>query len=136
MTHKITLSAVTGALLLASALAAAQTARPSDQENSSQATSPDNTRSNRELSNQARSADKQSNAQSDVDLTARIRRSVMDDKSLSTNGHNVKIVAQNGTVTLSGVVRSDAEKMQIERKATSVAGKDRVTNNIRVASKD
>jgi osmotically-inducible protein OsmY len=136
MTHKITLSVVTGALLLASALAAAQTPRPSEQENSSQTTSPDNTRSNRELSNRAYSADKQSNAQSDVDLTARIRRSVVDDKSLSTNGHNVKIIAQNGTVTLSGVVPSNAEKMEIERKATSVAGKDRVTNNIRVASKD
>jgi len=60
----------------------------------------------------------------------------MDDKSLSTDGHNVKIVADNGSVTLSGVVPSDAEKMKIEEKAASVAGKDRVTNNIRVASKD
>jgi osmotically-inducible protein OsmY len=60
----------------------------------------------------------------------------MDDKGLSTNGHNVKIIAQDGTVTLSGVVPSNAEKMEIERKAASIAGKDRVTNNIRVASKD
>jgi osmotically-inducible protein OsmY len=60
----------------------------------------------------------------------------MDDKSLSADGHNVKVVAENGTVTLSGVVPSNAEKMEIERKAASVAGKDRVTNNIRVASKD
>jgi len=60
----------------------------------------------------------------------------MDDKSLSTDGHNVKIVADNGSVTLSGVVSSHAEKMEIEKKAASVAGKERVTNNIRVASKD
>jgi len=60
----------------------------------------------------------------------------MDDKSLSTNGHNVKIVTDNGTVTLSGVVPSDAEKREIEKKAAEVAGRDRVTNNIRVASKD
>ena len=120
--NKIAQSGVLGVLLLAAAFVSAQT--------------PDNTRSNRDPANQANSADKQSNAQSDVELTARIRRSVMDDKSLSTDGHNVKIVANHGTVTLSGVVRSDAEKMEIERKAASVAGTDRVTNNIRVASKD
>ncbi len=137
MTHKIAQSGALSALLLTSTLVVSQTAPPpSDRANSSQATSTDNTRANREPSNQDRSADKQSNARSDIDLTARIRRSVMDDKSLSTNGHNVKIVSDNGTVTLSGVVPSDAEKMEIERKATEVAGKDRVTNNIRVASKD
>jgi hyperosmotically inducible protein len=137
MTHKIAQFGAFGALLLTSALVAAQTPPPSsDRANSSQTTSPENTRANREPSNRDRSADKQSNARSDVDLTARIRRSVMDDKSLSTNGHNVKIVTDNGTVTLSGVVPSDAEKMEIERKAAEVAGRDRVTNNIRVASKD
>jgi hyperosmotically inducible periplasmic protein len=136
MTHKIARFGSLGALFLISALVAAQTPPPSEPANTSETASPDNTRANREPSNRDRSADKQSNARSDIDLTARIRRSVMDDKSLSTNGHNVKIVAQNGTVTLSGVVPSDAEKMEIERKAASVAGKDRVTNNIRVASKD
>jgi len=136
MSHKTAQSALLGTLLLASAFVAAQTPPPSDHENGSQTASPDNTRSNRDLSNRDHSADKQPNARSDVDLTARIRRSVMDDKSLSTDGHNVKIVADNGSVTLSGVVPSDAEKMKIEKKAASVAGKDRVTNNIRVASKD
>jgi hyperosmotically inducible periplasmic protein len=136
MTHKIAQFGALGALILGSALVAAQTPPQSEPANSSQTVSPDNTQANREPSNRDRSADKQSNAGSDIDLTARIRRSVMDDKSLSTNGHNVKILAENGSVTLSGVVPSDAEKMEIERKAASVAGKDRVTNNIRVASKD
>ncbi len=137
MTLKIAQSGALGAFLLASTLVAAQNPSPSsDSANSPQTAAPDNTRANRDVANRDRSADKQSNAQSDIDLTARIRRSVMDDKSLSTNGHNVKIVAENGTVTLSGVVPSDAEKTAIEKKAASVAGKDRVTNNIRVASKD
>jgi hyperosmotically inducible protein len=136
MTHKIAQSGMLGALLLASAFVAAQTTSPGPPQNSSQTGAPDNTRSNRELPNRAHSADKQSNAQSDIDLTARIRRSVMDDKNLSTDAHNVKIVANNGAVTLSGVVPSNAEKMEIARKAASVAGNDRVTNNIRVASKD
>jgi len=137
MTPKIAQLGAVGALLLASTLVAAQTpSQSSESASSSQTVAPDNTRANREPSNRDRSADQQSNARSDIDITARIRRSVMDDKSLSTNGHNVKIVAENGTVTLSGVVPSDAEKEAIERKAASVAGRDRVTNNIRVASKD
>src|SRR5689334_13369385 len=108
MTHKIAQFGALSALLLTSALVAAQAPPPpSDRADSSQTTSTDNTRANREPSNRDRSADKQSNARSDIDLTARIRRSVMDDKSLSTNGHNVKIVSENGTVTLSGVVPSD-----------------------------
>ena len=137
MTQKIAQLGAVGALLLASTLVAAQTpSQSSESASSSQTVAPDNTRANREPSNRDRSADQQSNARSDIDITARIRRSVMDDKSLSTNGHNVKIVAENGAVTLSGVVPSDAEKQAIERKAASVAGRDRVTNNIRVASKD
>jgi hypothetical protein len=50
-------------------------------------------------------ADRQSNQRSDVDLTAEIRRSVVSDKSLWMNAHNVKIVAQNGQVTLKGLPR-------------------------------
>ena len=34
----------------------------------------------------------------------------MDDKTLSTYAHNVKVVAQNGQVTLKGPVRTEDEK--------------------------
>ena len=77
-------------------------------------------------------ADRQSNQRSDVDLTAEIRRSVVSDKSLSTNAHNVKIVAQNGQVTLKGPVRSEAEKKAIEQRAYSIAGQSNVKNEIDV----
>ena len=77
-------------------------------------------------------ADRQSNQRSDVDLTAEIRRSVVSDKSLSTNAHNVKIVAQNGQVTLKGPVRSEAEKKSIEQRASSIAGQSNVKNEIDV----
>ena len=40
----------------------------------------------------------------------KIRRSVAGDKSLSTYGHNVKIISQHGKVTLKGPVNSDDEK--------------------------
>jgi len=77
-------------------------------------------------------ADRQSNEQSDLDLTAKIRRSIVGDKSLSTSAHNVKIVAQNGQVTLKGPVRSEAEKNAIQQQASSIAGQPNVKNELDV----
>jgi osmotically-inducible protein OsmY len=54
------------------------------------------------------------------------------DKSLSTYGHNVKVITQNGQVTLKGPVRSDDEKKTIEAMATEVAGENKVTNELNV----
>jgi osmotically-inducible protein OsmY len=94
----------------------------------------DNTRANQsDSSNTTASADTQSNGAGDLNLTARIRKSVIADKSLSTYAHNVKIVAVNGNVTLNGVVRSDQEKNAIEMKAVAVAGKGNVVNDLKVA---
>ncbi len=96
--------------------------------------SPDNTRSNKDdASNTSHTADAQPNNASDMEVTQRIRRSVTADKSLSTYGHNVKIVTTNGRVTLNGVVRSDNEKAEIGAKAASVVGKDHVANELKVA---
>jgi hyperosmotically inducible protein len=95
---------------------------------------PDNSKTNRvDASNAAAPADSQSNASADIDLTKRIRQSVMADKALSTYAHNVKIVTSGGHVTLNGVVRSDAEKNSIEMKAAEIAGHDKVTNDLKVA---
>jgi hyperosmotically inducible protein len=57
------------------------------------------------------------------------------DKSLSTNAHNVKIIAQNGMVTLKGPVNSDSEKQAVEAKAAQIAGADKVSSDIQVRSK-
>ena len=58
----------------------------------------------------------------------------MQDKSLSTYAHNVKIVAQGGTVTLKGPVKSEEEKAAIEQKATQVAGSSaKIQNDLQVA---
>jgi hyperosmotically inducible periplasmic protein len=101
------------------------------------ATAPDNTKSNKvDQSNRAATADAQTNKSSDIDLTRRIRKSVMADKALSTYAHNVKIVAVNGSVTLNGVVRSEQEKSALEMKAAAVAGKDNVINDLKVAPKN
>lgn len=75
----------------------------------------------------------QSNADTDVELTAAIRRALMDDGTLSTNAKNVKIIAdKTGTVTLRGVVESQAEKDTVESKAKAVAGVKEIKNLIDV----
>lgn len=59
----------------------------------------------------------------------------MKDKSLSTYAHNVKVISQNGMVTLKGPVKSEEEKQAIEAKAAQIAGADKVTNQLEVAPK-
>jgi hyperosmotically inducible protein len=96
---------------------------------------PDNAKSNQvDPSNRTATADAQSNQRTDVDLSKRIRQSLIADKSLSTYAHNVKIVTVNGSVTLNGVVRSANEKSMVESKAAEIAGKNNVTNSLKVAS--
>jgi hyperosmotically inducible protein len=77
-------------------------------------------------------ADQQKMNASDTDLTKNIRKSIMADKSLSTYAHNVKIISQNGLVTLKGPVKSDAEKQAVVAKATAIAGADKVTDQLSV----
>jgi hyperosmotically inducible protein len=81
----------------------------------------------------AQTAGQQSNAKSDVDMTRQIRRVIVNDKSLSTYAHNVKIITQHGQVTLKGPVRTEEEKTAVEAKAVGVAGAANVTNQISVA---
>jgi osmotically-inducible protein OsmY len=57
----------------------------------------------------------------------------MQDKSLSSYAHNVKVIAQGGQVTLKGPVRSGQEKETVEAKAIEVAGAGHVTNEISIA---
>ena len=93
----------------------------------------DNTKQNqRDRSPGEPTADQAKNNVSDRDAMQKIRKSLMDDKTLSTYAHNVKVIAQNGKVTLKGPVRSDDEKRMVEQKAAEVVGADRVTSEITV----
>jgi osmotically-inducible protein OsmY len=77
-------------------------------------------------------ADQAKNNQTDLDIMKRIRKSVVADKTLSSYGHNVKIISQNGKVTLRGPVHTDEEKRNIEAKAVAVAGAQNVTDMLDV----
>ena len=94
---------------------------------------PDNTRANeRDRAKSEPTSDQAKNSTSDRELMRNIRKALMDDKSLSTDAHNVKVIAQNGKVTLKGPVRSEEEKSTVEQKATNVAGADNIISEITV----
>jgi osmotically-inducible protein OsmY len=103
------------------------------QEPSAQQATPaaDNSKVNDQSGTQP-TADQQKNGQSDLELTRQIRRSIVQDASLSTYAHNVKVISQDGKVTLQGPVRSEAEKQAIEAKASAVAGKDNVVSELTI----
>ncbi len=94
---------------------------------------PDNTKMNAADQNQGEpTADQQKENPADRSISQQIRQSLRTDKSLSSYAQNVKIITQNGQVTLKGPVRSEAEKEMIQKKATEVAGESHVTNELNV----
>lgn len=95
---------------------------------------PDNSKVNQRDRNFGQpTADDQKMTAADRELTAKIRKAIMADKSLSTYAHNVKIISQNGQVTFKGPVRSDAEVRSVVGKATEGAGQNKVVNQLEVA---
>jgi hyperosmotically inducible protein len=97
----------------------------------------DNTKVNeRDRSQTEPTADQQKDNRSDRDITQQIRQSIMKDKSLSTYAHNVKIITQDGQVTLKGPVRSEDEKKAVEAKATEAAGENKVTSQLDIKPKN
>ena len=121
------------ALLLGSgALARAQ--EPTGQQ---AAPAVDNTKVNeRDRNRNEPTADQQKENRSDREITQQIRQAIMKDKSLSTYAHNVKIIAQDGQVTLKGPVRSEDEKKTVEAKATEVVGENKVTSELDIKPKN
>jgi osmotically-inducible protein OsmY len=119
--------ALTMVFSAASAILSGQTAE-------SNAPTPDNTKVNTRDRNVGEvTADQQKTNSTDQDLTKKIRQSIVADKSLSTYAHNIKIISQNGTVTLKGPVKSDEEKRAVVAKAVAIAGSaDKVTDQVSI----
>ena len=93
----------------------------------------DNTRKNeRDRSGETQTSGDQSNSSQDTQITAAVRRAVVKDNSLSTTAKNVKIITANGTITLRGPVKNDAEKTKIAELAQSAAGSAKIDNQLEV----
>jgi hyperosmotically inducible protein len=95
---------------------------------------PDNSKTNQGDANKgAVTAEQQKMNPADRNITKEIRSAIYQDKSLSTYAHNIKVITQDGKVTLKGPVRTEDEKAGIEAKAAAVVGAENVTNRLRVA---
>ncbi len=64
----------------------------------------------------------QSNYQKDLKLTAKLRRAVVSERTLSMNAKNIKIIDSRGYVVLRGPVDSPREKEVINRIAQQYCG--------------
>ena len=94
----------------------------------------DNTKINqRDRSQTELTADQQGETKQDREITQKIRRALVNDKSLSTYAHNVKIITVGGMVTLKGPVRSEEEKRAIEEIAAQIAGNGKIMSEIDIA---
>jgi hyperosmotically inducible protein len=96
-----------------------------------QQTAADNTKKNKDQTSPT--ADQQKMNPADRAITQKIRKAIHEDNSLSNYAHNVKIITQDGKVTLRGPVRSEEEKNNLQAKAAAVAGQDNVTNQLEIA---
>jgi hyperosmotically inducible periplasmic protein len=96
----------------------------------------DNTKMNqRDRNPNEPTADQQQNNRSDRDITQQVRKAIEADKTFSMYAHNVKVITQNGQVTLKGPVRSEEEKRAVEAKAAEVAGEGKVSSELTVKPK-
>lgn len=66
-------------------------------------------------------------------MVAKIRKAIKDDKAIAIYAESIKVIARDGTVSLKGPVRTDAEKKAIGAKADAIAGEANVMNNLMVA---
>jgi osmotically-inducible protein OsmY len=74
----------------------------------------------------------QGESEADRTITQQIRKAVVDHDQLSTNAKNVKIITQNGVVTLRGPVKSQEEKAAIASVAQKTGGVKRVDNQLEI----
>jgi osmotically-inducible protein OsmY/sporulation protein YlmC with PRC-barrel domain len=96
-------------------------------------TEPDNTARNvRDRNDRTLTPLDQGNSKADVDTTAQIRKEIIAAKDMSVNARNVKIITNNGRVTLRGPVNTAEEKRLIGEIAARIARSENVDNQLEV----
>ena len=108
--------------------------RPTGAGTSDTVAQPDNTKNNmRDRKMDTITPGDQSNAKADIDVTANIRRTLVSDSTLSMSAKNVKVVTENGVVTLRGVVKSTDERDRVEAAARANGQGYRIDDQLEVA---
>ena len=88
----------------------------------------DNTKKNsKAVSGDKPTAQNQSNDKASIDRSADLRKAIMKKKGLSSNAQNVKLIDENGKLTLRGPVDNAKEKSVIERLAKNCYGSNFVS---------
>jgi hyperosmotically inducible periplasmic protein len=96
-------------------------------------TNPDNTAINqRDRSGDSKTSGDQSNSSSDLKVTQAIRQALMKDGTLSTSAKNIKVITENGQVTLRGPVKNVQEKARVDQLAKSAAGGANIVDQLDV----
>jgi osmotically-inducible protein OsmY len=84
----------------------------------------------RDRSGSTLTPDEQKETQADINITAAIRQAIVRDASKSVNAENVKIITQNGVVTLRGPVETKDESLKLQKIAEQTPGVKRVDNQL------
>ena len=109
--------------------------KPSVDRGPDEATRRDNTAVNARDNEANKTPLDQGNNETDISVTADIRKSITNHSGMSVNARNVKIITQDGKVTLRGPVNSQEEKDAIDKYAKDRAGEDKVDNQIEIVPK-
>ena len=100
-------------------------------------TKTDNTAINeRDRSRETQTSGDQSNSSADLKITQAIRQALMKDGELSMTAKNIKIITDNGEVTLRGPVKNAQEKAKIDQLARSAAGGAKIVDQLDVKNAD
>lgn len=119
-------------LMLSTFIAQAEDKSATDTSTATEQSAPDNTNINeRDVNEQTLTPLDQSNSEADIKITQTIRKSIMNEE-FSMNAKNIKIITQNGDVTLRGPVDSSAESVRIAELAKAVPGVKTLNNQLEV----
>ena len=76
----------------------------------------------------------QSNDAADIELLSSIRQQIVEEDTLSSSAHNIKIMTNKGTVTLRGPVNSAMEKDKVGKLVEKITGVASIDNQLDVTS--
>lgn len=119
-------------LTFATFIAQAENQSATDTSTATERAAPNNTDINkRDVKEQTLTPLDQSNSESDVNITQSIRKLIVRE-NFSVDAKNIKIITQNGDVTLRGPVESSAESVRIAELANAVPGLRSLNNQLEV----
>lgn len=77
--------------------------------------------------------DQQANKGSDLTLVRKIRNELVNDKYLSKNGKNIKVIVVEKEITIKGTVNSDGEKTRIKNIVTKLSNNYSIRDQLEIA---